>query len=177
MKPHVLAFLFALAATPAMAQAPGAASSTPSPLPPVPKQGSLAGPRFGVTVLSDSTVAALKERHIEVSHAISQFGWQFERQFYSKAGGPSVLNEWVVLAGGLDQGLVLPSVNWMVGLRTREGAEFGIGPNLSPAGAALAIAAGVTMRVGMLNVPVTFAAVPSRSGTRISVLVGFTLRR
>jgi len=44
--------------------------------------------------------------------------------------------------------LLLPSLNWMVDLRTRDGAEFGIGPNISPAGVALAMAAGVTFRAG-----------------------------
>ena len=46
-----------------------------------------------------------------------------------------------MLLGGLEQGLAIPSLNWMVGLRTSEGAEFGIGPNLTPAGAALALPA------------------------------------
>jgi hypothetical protein len=82
-----------------------------------------------------------------------------------------------VLLGGLDQSVVLPSLSWMVGLRTREGAEFGIGPNITPAGAALAMAAGVTFRAGALNVPLNVAVVPAKSGTRVSVLSGFTLRR
>jgi hypothetical protein len=42
---------------------------------------------------------------------------------------------------------------------------------------ALAIAAGMTFRAGTLNVPVNFAVVPSKSGTRVSVLTGFSLRR
>ena len=79
--------------------------------------------------------------------------------------------------GGLEQGVVLPSVSWLVGLRTRTGAEFAIGPNLTPAGVALAFAAGTTFRAGVLNVPVNFAVVPSRSGMRVSVLSGFSLRR
>ena len=58
----------------------------------------------------------------------------------------AAVNEWVVLLGGLEQGHVLPSLNWLVGLRTREGAEFGIGPNVTPAGVALVFAAGVTIR-------------------------------
>lgn len=65
----------------------------------------------------------------------------------------------------------------MVGLRTRNGAEFGVGPNLTPAGAALAIAAGATFGAGALNVPVNVAVVPSKSGVRVSVLSGFSLRR
>lgn len=179
MKPllmiSALTLMLATLATPLHAQ-----STAPlhgQQVPPVAKTVSLAGPRYGVTFLSDGIVSKLKEEQIDVKNAVSQFGWQFERQFYSKEGGPTVLNEWVVLAGGLDQGVVLPSLNWMVGLRTREGAEFGIGPNVTPAGVALAMAAGVTFRAGVLNIPMNFAVVPSKSGIRVSMLSGFTLRR
>jgi hypothetical protein len=150
----------------------------PSPgVPPYAKSISLAGPRFGLTILSDDTIAKLQEHDINVRSTISQFGWQFEHEFYSKQDGPTVLNEWVFLLGGLDQGVAIPSLNWLVGLRTREGTEFGIGPNITPAGVALAVAAGITLRAGVINVPVTLAAVPSKYGTRVSVLTGFTLRR
>jgi hypothetical protein len=152
-------------------------STQPSPgVPPYAKTLNLAGPRFGLTRLTDQTSEQLHERDIDVNHAISQFGWQFEREFYSKQDGPTVLNEWVLLLGGLDQGVAIPSMNWMVGLRTKEGAEFGLGPNITPAGVALAVAAGVTFRAGIINVPLTFAAVPSKYGTRVSVLTGFVLR-
>lgn len=150
----------------------------PQQVPPLAKTVRLDGPRFGVTFLSDQTVAKLKsDADVTVKNSISQFGWQFERQFYSKEGGPTVLNEWVVLAGGLDQGVLLPSLNWLVGLRTRDGAEFGIGPNVTPAGVGLAIAAGVTLRTGVLNIPMNFAVVPSKEGMRVSMLTGFTLRK
>ena len=65
----------------------------------------------------------------------------------------------------------------MVGVRTRDGAEFGIGPNITPAGTALVFATGMTFRAGALNVPVNVAVVPSKAGTRVSVLSGFSLRR
>jgi hypothetical protein len=145
-------------------------------IPPVAKTVSLAGPRFGLTVMNDQTLAKLKERNIDVGSTISQFGWQFEREFYSKQAGPTVLNEWVVLLGGLDQGTAIPSLSWLVGLRTKEGAEFGVGPNITPGGVALAVAAGVTFRAGVVNVPMNFAVVPSKYGTRVSVLTGFVLR-
>ena len=87
------------------------------------------------------------------------------------------MTECVLLLGGLDQGVAIPSLSWLVGARTKEGAEFGVGPNITPAGVALAIAAGMTFRAGTLNVPVNFAVVPSKSGTRVSVLTGFSLRR
>ena len=141
------------------------------------KTVNLSGPRFGMTALSQGVVDELRRRSITVGPNISQFGWQFEKQFYSKGSGLAAVNEWVFLAGGLEQGVVLPSLSWLVGLRTREGAEFGIGPNVTPAGVSLVIAAGVTMRTGTFNVPVNVAVVPSRVGTRVSVLTGFNMRR
>jgi len=145
--------------------------------PPRAKTLSLAGPRVGLTMLSDGVVKKLAEREIDVGSTISQFGWQFEKQFYTKASGVTALNEWVALVGGLDQGVAIPSVSWLVGLRTKEGAEFGVGPNVTPAGAALVVAAGVTFRAGVLNVPMNFAVVPTKAGTRVTVLTGFTMRR
>ena len=98
---------------------------------------------------------------------MSRYGWQ--------STGPTWV--FVPLIGGLDQGVAIPSLSWMVGLRTRDGAEFGIGPNITPAGVALAVAGGVTFRAGTLNVPMNVAVVPSKVGTRISVLTGFNMRR
>jgi hypothetical protein len=108
---------------------------------------------------------------------ITQFGWQAERQFFTRDSGVSAVNEWVLLLGGLDQSVALPSLSWLVGLRTREGAEIGVGPNITPAGVALAFAGGVTFRTGVVNVPMNVAIVPSSAGTRFSFLTGFTLRR
>ena len=145
--------------------------------PPLTKTIGLGGPRVGFTSLSPGVIETLKGNGFEVRPLMTQFGWQFEKQFYSKGSGLSALNEWVVLVGGLEQGLVVPSLNWIVGLRTREGAEFGVGPNLTPAGAALAVAAGVTFRAGALNIPMNVAMVPSKDGVRVSVLSGFNFRR
>ena len=122
-------------------------------------------------------IAKLQERDIIVKPMITQFGWQFEKEFYSKDGGVAAVNEWVALVGGLDQGVVLPSISWLVGLRTKEGTEFGIGPNVTPAGVALALAAGVTIRAGIMNVPMNLAVVPSSAGMRVSFLTGFNMRR
>jgi len=145
---------------------------------PLAKAASLSGPRMGVTFLSDGIVGKLKDdASLNISPVVTQFGWQFEKQFYSTENGPTAVTEWVVLVGGLEQGVVLPSVSWLVGMRTMKGAEFGIGPNLTPVGAALAIAAGMTFRAGGLNVPVNVAVVPSKSGVRVSLLAGFNTRR
>ncbi len=146
-------------------------------LPPPAKTADLSGPRFGLTLLSDAVIDTLQERNIEVGPHISQFGWQFEKQFYGKGSPITMVSEWVVLVGGLDQSVALPSVSWLVGVRTRDGAEFGIGPNLTPAGAALALATGITFRAGAFNVPLNLVIVPSKAGLRVSVLSGFNMRR
>ena len=146
-------------------------------LPPVSQTANLSGPRFGLTLLSDGVVKKLIERDINVGAHISQFGWQFEKQFFTKDSKVTMVTEWVALVGGLEQSVVLPSLSWMVGARTRDGAEFGIGPNITPAGTALVLATGMTFRTGALNIPVNVAVVPSKSGTRVTLLSGFSLRR
>ena len=162
------AFLILALSTPALSQ--------PT-VPPVADVVSLSGPRVGVTFLSPGIVKKLKtEDFISVGPAVTQFGWQFERQFYTTQTGPTAVTECVVLLGGLEQGVTLPSLSWLVGIRTKDGAEFGVGPNVTPVGVALAIAAGITFRAGVLNVPVNLAVVPSKSGMRVSLLTGFSMR-
>jgi len=160
------------------------------------QQVKLSGPRVGVTFLSDSIVEKLKDNDIDVGSFVTQFGWQFERQFHTSENGPALVTEWVLLAGGTEQGVFLPSASWLVGVRTRKGVEFAVGPNVTPVGAALVAAAGVTFRAGGVNVPVNLAVVPStvswtsyggppsyrateieKSGVRVSLLFGFNARR
>jgi hypothetical protein len=146
--------------------------------PPVPQEVDLAGPRFGITALSDGVIKDIAARRgINVPPMMSQFGWQAEHAFFRKNSGVAAVTELVVLLGGLEHDLKIPSVTWLVGMRNASGAEFGVGPNFSPAGSALAIAAGVTFRHGYLNVPVNVAIVPSKNGTRVSMLTGFNMRR
>jgi hypothetical protein len=164
----VAAALAAVTAVPAAGQA----------LPPVAHSADLSGPRFGLTLLSDGIVEKLAERQLPVDRPyVTQFGWQFERQFFTKDSGVTMVTEWVALLGGLEQSMALPSLSWLVGIRTRDGAEFGIGPNVTPAGTALVFATGMTFRTAAVNVPVNVAVVPSKSGTRVSVMTGFSLRR
>jgi hypothetical protein len=168
ISPIVRAVVLMMAlSTPALAQ---------TAVPPPVKAVNLSGPRMGFTSLSQGVVDKLAEQTIEVRPLITQFGWQFEKGFYSKDSGITAVSEWVVLVGGLEQDVVLPSVSWIVGLRTKEGAEFGVGPNITPAGTAIVFAAGITFRAGALNLPVNFAVVPSKAGTRVSLLGGFNFR-
>ena len=103
--------------------------------------------------------------------------WQFERRLYTSNDGVTALMEWVPLISGLEQGVALPSLNWLAGIRTASGVEFGIGPNITPVGVGLVVAAGVTVRSGALNVPLNVALASSSSGLRVSVMTGFNIRK
>lgn len=139
---------------------------------------SRSGPRFGITWLAPGVQDTLSSRlDTKIQPVITQFGWQYERQFASLENGPVALNEWILLVGGLDQGVFLPSLTWLVGIRTRSQYELGVGPNATPAGVALAVSVGKTFRAGALNVPLNLAVVPSRFGPRVSMLTGFNLYR
>ena len=138
----------------------------------------MTGPRFGVTMLNQQSVDTLLEKkNISVQPMISQFGWQFERRLYTNGDGVTMLTEWIPLLSGLDQGVALPSLNWLTGLRTAGGSEFGIGPNITPLGVGLVVAAGVTMKTGALHVPFNVAVATSKSGVRMSFMTGFNVRR
>jgi hypothetical protein len=138
---------------------------------------SLSGPRVGLTAIAGSLADTLKARY-GAAPVVSQFGWQFETRMFEVEGGYSAMTELVGLVGGLEQGLFLPSVSWLVALRSRTGAEFGLGPNVSPAGPALALAGGVTLKSSVgINFPVNLAVVSGKGGQRVSMLVGFTLER
>lgn len=139
---------------------------------------SLSGPRFGLTYLT----SGIQDRVLEVTDyhvapIVTQFGWQWETRFFTLDGGPTGVSEWILLVGGLEQSVFLPSLTWIVGIRSTQGAEFGVGPNVTPAGAALAVAGGVTVQSGPIFFPINFAVVPSASGLRLSVLTGFNMRR
>ena len=168
---RTLAFIaLALGIVPAVAPAARAQDIMGQPRP---HQIRLSGPRFGITYLGGSLVDSLAAADVNVSRLITQFGWQWERQFNVGDTGPTAVSEWVFLVGGLEQGVFLPSLSWIVGLRTKDGTEFGVGPNLGAAGFALALSAGVTRRSGSLNLPINVSVVPSSMGTRVSLLTGF----
>lgn len=142
-----------------------------------PKEIDLSGPRIGLTVLGPGSIDRLKAEDLHVNPVVSQFGWQFEKRFYTSQEGLTMLTEFVPLLSGLEQGVALPSLNWLVGLRGPSGLEFGIGPNITPLGTGLVVAAGVTVRSGAINVPLNIAVATSKSGARVSIMTGFNIRR
>lgn len=132
----------------------------------------LSGPRLGVTILSGETADYLYDK-FDAQPIITQFGWQFETRFFTLENGTSGLIEGVVLLGGLEQGLFLPSGTGIIGVRSSNGFEFGVGPNVSLSGFAIAIAIGFNISLGEINFPINFAVVPSPKGVRYSLLFGF----
>ena len=157
-----------------------AATAQESPAPDAPRVDTrpvqLAGPRVGVTMLTGELADRVADE-FEAGPFVSQFGWQFENRLFTTNGGLSGVTEWVLLVGGLEQSVVLPSATFLVGLRTRSGAEIGFGPNVSAAGAAYVIGAGVTFRYDDLQFPVNASVALSKDGPRISLLTGFTIVR
>ena len=145
--------------------------------PDTPEQVKLNGPRIGLTFLAEGELSRRLEDEFDASPLITQFGWQFETAFFNSDHGTAGLVELIPLIGGLEQGLFLPSISGIIGLRGKSGVEFGVGPNLSLAGAALVFATGTTIRSGSMNYPLNFAFVPSKEGARFSIMVGFNYRK
>jgi hypothetical protein len=135
----------------------------------------LGGPRIGVTLLTGGAAAKADERHIRPF--LTQFGWQFETRVFRLPNGTSGLVEVVPLIGGLEQNKFIPSLNALIGIRGPKGFEFGLGPNLTPLSASIALAVGTTYRSHGVNFPVNLAVVPGNGGARISLLLGFNSRR
>lgn len=133
------------------------------------------GPRFGFTLHTGESADALKD-DFNASPLVLQIGWQIEGRFASSpTNGFSGVTKLVPLVGGFDQGLILPTLTWLVGVRSPGGTEIGFGPHLSIRGASLAISGGITPQKGNLNIPIDLALVLSKKGTRISLLFGFSL--
>jgi len=62
---------------------------------------------------------------------MSQFGYQFEKQYMS-AGNVQALLEFLPMVCGMDQGRFVPSFTFMNGFRhSRSGWEFAFGPTIS----------------------------------------------
>jgi hypothetical protein len=160
-------------------------------------QKSFAGPRIGFTFVTAGTIqdrlAAKGKRPF-----VTQFGWQFEKRIFGFRDGPSGMFEFVPLIGGMEQGLFLPSINTLLGLRGGgdQAIEFAVGPNLSLTGVSLVFALGMNFKNRNINFPINIAYVPSirsvhqqtdqfggtvntvtETGHRITLIVGFNVRK
>ena len=163
----------------------------------------LAGPRIGLTFITSGTAADFIHEGVSSldndanqigttgSATITQYGWQWENRFADGGGDVTGIVEWVALVGGMEQGLFLPSVSSVIGMRTSNGLEVGVGPNLSLSGIGMVFAIGHNFKSGSLNLPVNLVFMPGKqtigtvdgkdypynSGLRISLMVGFNLNK
>ena len=144
----------------------------------------LAGPRVGFTLIGAGPIADFinakdldrlngdEFEYGELGSAfITQYGWQWETRF---ADGYDVtgLVEWVLLVGGIEKGLFLPSFSSLVGLRTSNNLEFAFGPNLSLSGVGAVVAIGKNFKFGELNIPINIAFRPGIKRTRDRYIPG-----
>ena len=135
------------------------------------------GPRFGVVWLTAGSATA-DSMNRRVAPIMTLLGWQFEHQFdQPEPEKPVPVIETILLLGGLEQNVALPSMTTILGLRQPNGWEGGFGALLTPAGPSLIVAAGVTQVVGNFNVPLNLAIAPGRRGLSISFTSGINERR
>lgn len=154
------------------------------------------GPRFGLTYITNGKLTAdIEEEFGVTSNLISQFGFQFEKQIMGDENIAGIL-EGILFIGGVDQGLFLPSISGMFGVRNKDSWELAVGPNLSVGGAAMVVGFGKSFNFGDINIPVNIAWVPSnsrqndyldidgnniteteKSGHRFTITVGFNMAK
>ena len=134
------------------------------------------GFRLGAAYLIGGSVTAERDgKH--VAPLMTLFGWQLEHQFPTgKKDLPVPMTEFILLVGGIEQGIALPSASLLLGLRQPNGWEAGLGPTLTGAGIQLALGAGVTRSAGALNIPFNLAVAPGRRGASISFTTGFNYK-
>jgi len=168
----------------------------------------LAGPRVGMTFITQGSTADFIHKGFDYvdrddvklgetgSAFTTQYGWQWESRFADGGGDVVGIVEWIALVGGMEQGLFLPSISSVIGARTANGLEFGVGPNLSLSGIGMLFAVGHNFKSGSLNIPVNLVFMPGKNvdgtylgangtnmdnpyntGTRISIMVGFNMSK
>ena len=164
----------------------------------------LAGPRLGVTFIGAGPVADFLHegfdfdddrdgKHGSTGPAFTtQYGWQWESRFADGGGQVVGIVEWIVLVGGMEKGMFLPSASSIIGARMDNGLELGVGPNLSLSGIGMVFGVGYNFKSGNLNLPINISVIPGRamdgtnwdgtnyeynSGTRIAVTLGFNMSR
>lgn len=148
---------------------------------PIIKPLRLGGPRVGFTIAPNIDQQTFDSRYsdttFQIDPFISQFGWQFEWQYFETRGGSAGLFEVIPLIGGLDQGLVLPSLNLLTGYRSKDGFEIGAGPNLNFTNSGFTLAVGYAFKSDHMNFPVNVAFTKSKDQVRMTIMFGFTKRR
>ena len=148
------------------------------------------GPRVGGTYIFtdwgdyDTAVQAVfPDDDRQYNPLVTQFGLNLEQRIRLGGTRSHFAFQEILLVGGIDQNMVLPSLSTLIGFRSHAGLELGLGPNFSialkDAQATLAMsvvfAAGWTFSFDDVHVPVNIAIVPTPSDgkPRLTVLTGF----
>jgi len=170
----------------------------------------LAGPRLGFTFISAGPIADVLnegfDNDIEMNGSTGSafttlYGWQWESRFADGGGQIVGIVEWIVLVGGMEKGLFLPSASSIIGARMDNGLEFGVGPNLSLSGIGMVFGLGYNFKSGNLNLPINISVIPGKgmtdeihhydsnggnhweeeykynTGTRIAITLGFNMSK
>ena len=94
----------------------------------------LDGPRMGVQFFTGKEAGVIKRDKAQGGFdgypAMFQFGYQFEKQYLNE-GNVQALVEFVPMVSGLDQGMFIPSMSVLHGLRHNSGWEFAFGPTVA----------------------------------------------
>jgi hypothetical protein len=134
------------------------------------------GPRFGVSFATGRN-ADILEHDWDARSAMLQIGWEIEAEFGAGASRVSGVSSLLPLIGGFDHGRLLPSLTWLVGIKTAKGTRICFGPDLSLTGAGLAVALSTARTSSSLAVPGTVCVVFGENGVRLNLLTGFTTGR
>jgi len=152
------------------------------------------GPRVGVTWVATSRQdfdAAIQgvfpDPDREYFPIFTQFGFNLEQRIRLGNTQSHFAFQEVLILGGLDQNIIMPSLSLMIGFRSRIGLEFGLGPNVSlkrsPEGPgvdlSVAYSLGWTFFFEDVFVPVDVAVMPTPSDgkARITLLTGFNFKK
>ena len=146
-------------------------------------QRNLSGPRFGVTFVPGRSELREEMKSRDMGRTVSQFGWHFEKAVVPKGGGPQLVVEFLPMIAGVEHGLFLPNITLAMGIRTNNGFEFGVGPNVTAGfdqnhaiSSALVVAVGKTFDYGGVSVPLNFAYSTSPNGDRLSMVLGYAIQ-
>jgi hypothetical protein len=152
------------------------------------------GPRVGVSYIAadpeefnESLQEMFPDSERKYFPIITQFGLSVEQRIRLGNTESHFAFQEVLILGGLDQNLVIPSLSVLIGFRSRAGLELGLGPIVSmkrsgddAAGVGLSVvyAVGWTFGFDGVFVPVNLAVVPTPSdgAPRITLLTGFNFR-
>jgi hypothetical protein len=114
---------------------------------------------------------------------LTQFGASMEQRIRLGDTQSHFAFEEVVVVGGIDQNIIIPSVSVLIGFRSHIGLEVGMGPNIIfrevdgqvRVATSVVYSVGWTFKFGSLYVPVNIAIVPTPDDMlpRLSVFTGF----